>query len=402
VWQCRRTTQYTDSLKSENHAELISQKTGLVIDPYFSSSKFRWLLKEVEAVKAAHNANNLRLGTIDSFLISKMSGGEFVTDVSNACRTQLMNIETGQWDEELLALFEVPMSLLAEIRPSSSRLATTKGMRSLPDGIPISGVAGDQQAALFGQACFQPGAVKCTFGTGSFILMNTGEQRVHSSEGLLTTVAWQLGADQPMTYALEGGAFICGAAVQWLRDGLNMIGSAADVEQLAKSVESSAGVQIVPAFAGLGAPHWDPEARGVITGLTRGTTSAHVARATLEAMALQNVEIILAMASNLDGDLKELKVDGGAVSNNLLMQLQSDYLMASLLRPKNIETTSAGAAFLAGLAEGFWSSVSDIERSWGEQASFQPQITSEQQQARLKAWSRAIEASKFMAGANSW
>ncbi|MEO0337389.1 MAG: glycerol kinase GlpK, partial [Pseudomonadota bacterium] len=321
VWQCRRTTEYTDSLKAAGHAELISRKTGLVIDPYFSASKMRWLKKEVAAVGTADSKDTLKFGTIDSFLIWKMSDGVHVTDVSNASRTQLMNIDSGQWDSELLELFEVSAKSLPAIRPSSTRLATTKGMTSLPDGIPISGVAGDQQAALFGQSCFEKGEAKCTFGTGSFILMNTGAERVNSQEGLLTTISWQLGEDQPLVYALEGGAFICGAAVQWLRDGLQVIENSSEVEALAASVDSADGVQIVPAFAGLGAPHWNPEARGIITGLTRGTTAAHIARATLEAMALQNFEILQAMSKSLGEEIQHLKVDGGAVANNLLMQL---------------------------------------------------------------------------------
>ena len=396
VWQCRRTTEFTDSLKAAGHSDLISKKTGLVIDPYFSASKMRWLIKEVESVRKAASKSQLRLGTIDSFLIWQMSGGEFVTDVSNASRTQLMNIDTGEWDEELLNLFEVSNSSLPKICPSSHRMAVTKGMRSLPDGIAISGLAGDQQAALFGQACFAKGDAKCTFGTGSFILMNSGSERVDSPDGLLTTVAWQLGENQPRVYALEGGAFICGAAVQWLRDGLSLIDNAAEIEELARSVQSSEGVQMVPAFAGLGSPHWDPGARGMIMGLTRGSGRGHLARATLEAMALQNVEILKVMAKDLGESLSGLKVDGGAVANSLLMQLQADYLGAKIIKPKNIETTAAGAAFLAGLSEGVWTSLEDIQKSWVVDEAFEPEIDSESRERRMTAWQKAIQACRVM------
>lgn len=387
VWQCRRTTEFTQSLKDGGHSDLIKQKTGLVIDPYFSSSKYRWLLKNVSSVQSA--GANLKFGTIDSYLIWKMTSGDsHVTDVSNASRTQLMNIASGKWDSELLDLFEVPAETLPTIRPSSVEFGKTKGMLSLPDGIPITGVAGDQQAALFGQACFLEGEAKCTFGTGSFILMNTGEKMVTSNHGILTTVGWQLGESKPMTYALEGGAFICGAAVQWLRDGLGVIENSAEVEELAKQVEDTDGVQMLPAFAGLGAPHWSPEVRAMITGMTRGTSKAHLARATLEAMAMQNAEILEAMSKDLNRPLVGLKVDGGASSNDLLMQMQSDFLQAETTRPELIETTSAGAAFLAGLEVRFWKDLEEVKSSWKTSKEFQPKVSSEQVQHKKRAWNR--------------
>lgn len=391
VWQCRRTTDFCSTLKGQMAEALIKERTGLVVDPYFSGSKVRWLLKNIPKIQAKAQKGELAVGTIDSFLMFKLSGGKaHKTDVSNASRTQLMNIHTGTWDEELLKLFEVPRGILPEIAKSSGVLAHTKSLRGLPDGIPVSGVAGDQQAALFGQACFQPGEAKCTYGTGSFILMNSGAELVHSQSGLLTTVGWQLADDAKMTYALEGGAFICGAAVQWLRDELQFFKTSAEVEELAKTVSSTEGVEFVPALTGLGAPYWDPEARGMITGLTRGSNRAHIARATLEAMALQNVDILNAMENDLKRKLVNLKVDGGASSNNLLMQMQSEFLRAPIVRPKMIETTVAGAAYLAGLGVGLWSNVDEIKKIWQVDREFSPGFNADQQQARLKSWHRAI------------
>ncbi|RYZ86766.1 MAG: glycerol kinase, partial [Proteobacteria bacterium] len=333
----------------------------------------------------------LAAGTIDSFLLWRLTGGQtFKTDVSNASRTMLMNIHTGWWDEELLKIFGIPESMLAEIAPSSGTFGTTKGLQSLPDGIPIAGIAGDQQAALFGQTCFNVGDVKCTFGTGSFILTNTGATAVTSKAKLLTTIAWKL-QNQEMTYALEGGAFICGAAVQWLRDGLGLFKESSEIEALASSVESTDGVEFVPALAGLGAPHWQPQARGVLCGLTRGTTAAHVARATLEAMALQNVDILTAMQQDLGRKLKTIKVDGGASANNLLMQMQADFSGIQVDRPQIVESTALGAAYLAGLGIGFWKDTQELRKIWQSDQSFKVLMQPRVRKARLTNWQNALK-----------
>lgn len=390
VWQCRRTQSLCESLRKKKKQLLISKKTGLVLDPYFSATKIQWLLKNVKGALPRARKGELAAGTIDTFLLWKLSAGlAHRTDVSNASRTMLMNIHTGKWDAELMKLFGVPASLLPEICPSSGEFGRTKGLGFLPDGIPIAGIAGDQQAALFGQSCFEVGEAKCTFGTGSFLLMNTGKIAVRSRSRLLTTIAWQL-KDQPLVYALEGGAFVCGAAVQWLRDGLGLIEKSSDVEALANSVSSAEGVEFVPALTGLGAPHWRPEARGVICGLTRGSTKAHIARATLEAMALQNAEILLAMQKDLGKKLKSVKVDGGASSNNLLMQLQADYLGTEIIRPQQLETTAMGAAYLAGLGVGLWASPREIQKIWKKQRAFKSQMTTKSRSLRLKAWQTAV------------
>lgn len=391
VWQCRRTADFCESLRAAGHEKLVRRRSGLVLDPYFSASKYRWLLREVPAAKRALKAGALAGGTIDSYLVWQLTAGaEHVTDVSNAARTSLMNLKTLSWDPQLLRLFEVPEEILPQIRPSSGVLGHTKGVRGLPDGIPIAGIAGDQQAALFGQACFAPGDAKCTFGTGSFIVMNTGDEQVSSDSGLLTTVAWQLGSQKPV-YALEGGAFICGAAVQWLRDGLQLIRHAQDIEALAASVPDHAGVEFVPALTGLGAPHWATEARGLITGLTRGTGRGHIARATLDAMALQNVDILHCMESDLGKRMRPLRVDGGAAANDLLMQTQADYLGRKLVRPRILETTVAGASYLAGLGVGLWSSTADIKKVWQPQREFSVKMSAAKRQARLRSWQAAIE-----------
>lgn len=391
VWQCRRTTEFCEQLKRSSKARSIQKKTGLVVDPYFSGSKIRWLLQNVSGAKALAKQNQLLCGTIDSFLLWKLTQGAcHRTDVSNASRTQLMNIQSGKWDPELLKIFSVPRELLPEIVPSSGIFGLTQGVAGLPDGIPISGMAGDQQAALFGQTCFSVGAAKCTFGTGSFLLMNTGVKMVRSKAGLLTTVAWQLKGQTKMTYALEGGAFICGAAVQWLRDQMQFIKSSSEIEALAKQVTSTDGVFLVPAFVGLGAPYWDPEARAAIVGMTRGTNRAHVARATLEAMALQNVDILLAMEQDLGRKMKVLRVDGGAVQDDLLMQLQADFLGVKVERPKQIETTVLGAAFLAGLGIGYWKSTEELRKVWSLQKQFQPQLTKKVRVTKLKDWHQAV------------
>jgi glycerol kinase len=392
VWQCRRTTQVCEKLKkSTANRKNVAKKTGLVIDPYFSATKLAWILDHVNGARKRAAAQELAAGTIDTFLLWRLTAGKaHATDVSNASRTMLMNIDKGHWDSDLLKLFKVPAEILAQIRPSSGEFGVTSKVPGLPDGIPITGMAGDQQAALFGQACFKQGDAKCTFGTGSFLLMNTGHKRIHSKSGILTTVAWQLKGEKKLTYALEGGAFICGAAVQWLRDGLGFISKSSEVEKLAREVTDSGGVEFVPALSGLGAPYWNPNARGLICGLTRGTTKAHVARATLEAMALQNFDILFAMQKDLGRKLSNIRVDGGATENNLLMQLQADYLGQPIERPKMIETTMAGAAFLAGLGSGFWSHMSEIQNIWKTDRIFRPELAKKDRDLRLKKWKSAI------------
>lgn len=391
VWQCRRTQEVCEKLKKNSKENMVTKKTGLVIDPYFSGSKIQWVLKNVPGAKAQARRGELAAGTIDSFLLWRLTGGEcHKTDVSNASRTMLMNIHTGWWDEDLLKLFEVPEGLMPEIAPSSGEFGRTKGLGFLPDGIPIAGIAGDQQAALFGQTCFDAGEAKCTFGTGSFILLNTGSKAVTSKARLLTTIAWKL-RDEKMVYALEGGAFICGAAVQWLRDGLQFFQQSSEVEHLAASVSSSEGVEFVPALAGLGAPHWNPQARGVLCGLTRGTTKAHVARATLEAMALQNVDIMEAMQRDLGKRLRSIKVDGGASANNLLMQLQADYAATEVIRPQIVESTALGAAYLAGLGIGFWKDADELRKIWKIDQGFKVTMTGKARKDRLERWAQALK-----------
>ncbi len=390
VWQCRRTTKMCEQLRKKWSLK-IKAKTGLVLDPYFSGSKMRWLIENVPAVKKAQADKDLCFGNIDTFLMWKLSGHKiYATDVSNASRTLLMNLKTGQWDAELLKLFKVNIENLPEIKASSGLFGKTEQQTFVGANTPITGVAGDQQAALFGQTCFSEGESKCTFGTGSFILMNTGNKILKSKSGCLTTVAWQLQGGK-IQYALEGGAFICGAAVGWLRDGLGLINSSSEVEALARQVESTGGVEFVPALTGLGAPYWNPEARGEITGLTRGTTKAHVARATLEAMALQNADILVAMQKDLNKKMKRLRVDGGAAQNNLLMQLQSDYLQTAVDRPVHIETTAIGAAYLAGLGIGHWKSLNDIKTIWKKDSEFKPQLAKKKHIERQASWKKAIK-----------
>ncbi len=395
VWQCRRTATFCEGLKRKGFESMVRDRTGLVLDPYFSASKFRWLLDATEGARGRAKNGDLAAGTIDAFLLYRLTGGAVhATDVSNASRTSLMNLQTLDWDPELLKLFNVPRGILPAIVPSSGELGFTSGVTGLPDGIPISGIAGDQQSALFGQAGFERGAAKCTFGTGSFILMNTGHDRMHSDAGLLSTVAWQLPGEKFPVYALEGGAFVCGAAVQWLRDELGIIKRAPDIESLALQVPDSAGVEFVPALTGLGAPHWDPEARGMISGLTRGAGAAHLARATLEAMALQNVDILRAMERDLGRRMRALKVDGGAAANNLLMQLQADYLGREIVRPKVIETTAAGACFLAGLGVGLWKDVDAIAKVWRAETTFPSRMGPGPRRRRLEAWRVAVNRAK--------
>jgi len=391
VWQCRRTTDFCQALKQRGHEGLVKRRSGLVLDPYFSASKYRWLLGNTTGIKAALRRGEVAAGTIDSFLLWQLSGGEVHgTDISNASRTSLMNLKTGQWDDQLLDLFQVPREILPAICPSSGILGHTRGVPGLPDGIPIAGVAGDQQAALFGQAGFDAGDAKCTFGTGSFILMNTGSKTLHSKAGLLTTVAWQLGEEGRRVYALEGGAFVCGAAVQWLRDGLKIIKSAPDIEPLAAEVSDHGGVEFVPALTGLGAPHWAPDARGTLTGLTRGTERGHIARATLDAMALQNADILTVMEGELGRRMKPLRVDGGAAANNLLMQIQANVLGRRLVRPRVIETTVAGASYLAGLGVGLWKSPADIRRIWRADREFEVKTSAAARRKRHDSWDDAL------------
>jgi len=391
VWQDRRTTDACARLKAAGHEPLIREKTGLVLDPYFSATKLAWLLEHVRGAREKADAGQAAFGTIDTFLVWRLTGGAaHVTDVSNASRTLLMDLRTRAWDRGLLDLFGVPRSLLPEIRPSSAVYGTTRGVKVLPDGIPIAGMAGDQQAALFGQACFAPGEAKCTYGTGAFLLQNTGPEPIASSRGLLTTVAWQIGDE--VTYALEGSSFIAGAAVQWLRDGLKLIKRAPDVEALAKEVKDSGDVVFVPALAGLGAPHWRPEARGLLRGLDRGTTPAHIARATLEGIALLIFDLAEAMRVEAGKPFPVFKVDGGASTNDLLMQFQADLLDVPVERPRMIETTALGAAFLAGLATGVWKDREEIRKAWKVGKRFEPKMKATEREAHLAKWRKALQA----------
>jgi glycerol kinase len=389
VWQDRRTAEACSKLKKAGHEKKFRSKTGLVLDPYFSGTKIQWILDQVPGTRQAAARGDLAFGTVDSFLIWRLTGNqEHVTDVTNASRTLLMDLKTLKWAPDLCKILRVPQEMLPRIMPSIGLFGHTKGVPGLPDGIPITGVAGDQQSALFGQACFEVGEAKCTFGTGSFLLLNTGSKPVASRSGCLTTVAWQW--KDKTVYALEGSAFICGAAVQWLRDGLGIIKSSSEIEALARSVSDTGGVQFVPALTGLGAPHWDPEARGVITGLTRGTTKAHLARATLEGMALQNAELLIAMQKDLKKKLKTLKVDGGASANDLLMQMQADFLGVPCVRPEMIETTSAGAAFMAGIGAGLWKDYSEVKKVWMRNREFVAEFSPKQRNERMKRWAEAV------------
>jgi len=362
VWQDRRTAAYCDQLKSQNLSGKIQEKTGLIIDAYFSATKLRWILENVPGARQKAEKGELAFGTIDSWLVWKLSGGKLhITDVSNASRTMLLNIHTCAWDDELLKLFDIPKSLLPDVRASSEVYGNSGTIVSPTSGIPIAGIAGDQQAALFGQLCIQPGMVKNTYGTGCFMLMNTGTKAVTSKNNLLTTVAWKI--NNKVEYALEGSIFIAGAVVQWLRDGLQLIRSSNEIEPLAAGVNETDGVYIVPAFAGIGAPHWNQYARGSVFGMTRGTTNAHIARASLESIAYQTYDVLKAMEADSGISIKELRVDGGATANNLLMQFQCDILQVPVVRPKIYETTALGAAYLAGLAVGYWQSAGDIQQA---------------------------------------
>jgi len=393
VWQDRRTAAYCDELKAAGHAEMIQSKTGLIIDAYFSATKLKWILDHVEGARAKAEKGELCFGTIDSWLVWKLTNGQVhVTDVSNASRTMLFNIHSLTWDEELLQLFNIPASILPQVKSSSEVYGHTQNILTAHN-IPIAGIAGDQQAALFGQLCTQPGMVKNTYGTGCFMLMNTGEKAVRSQNHLLTTIAWSInGVTQ---YALEGSVFIAGAVVQWLRDGLKIIRSSKEVETLAATVKDSDGVYVVPAFAGLGAPYWNQHARGTITGITRGTTGGHIARASLDSIAYQTMDVLKAMEADAGITIKELRVDGGATANNLLMQFQSDVLNAKVVRPIVTETTALGAAYLAGLAVGYWKTIDEIQQQWQMDRTFTPQISEDQRQQLSKGWKRAVGAAEF-------
>ena len=390
VWQDRRTAGLCASLRDGGHEDTFTRKTGLLLDPYFSGTKLAWILDHVPGTRQRAEAGELAFGTIDSWLVWKLSGGAaHVTDASNASRTLLYNIHDGQWDSELLDLLHIPAGLLPEVVDSSAMVAeTADGI--LDARVPIAGIAGDQQAALFGQACHRPGMVKNTYGTGCFMLMHTGTEVVRSQNRLLTTVAWQRGGQRE--YALEGSVFVAGAVVQWLRDGLGIIKSSDEVEALAASVPDNGGVYFVPAFTGLGAPHWDPEARGTISGLTRGSSAGHIARAAVESMAYQTADLIAAMQADSAISLTELRVDGGAARNNALMQFQADLLGVPVVRPKITETTALGAAFLAGLAVGYWQSSEEINRQWQVDRRFEPVMANARVQELRAGWRRAIAA----------
>jgi len=390
VWQDRRTAPMCDALRAAGHAPLIARKTGLVIDAYFSGTKLKWLLDNVPGARSRAAKGELAFGTIDSWLVWNLTGGgAHVTDPSNASRTLLFDIRSGAWDEELLRLFDIPRSVLPTVVPSSAICATAS-----IDGVdvPIAGIAGDQQAALFGQACHSPGLAKNTYGTGCFLLLNTGASAVASANNLLTTVAWQ--RDGKTDYALEGSVFIGGAVVQWLRDGLKIIRSASEIEALAGSVPDNGGIYFVPAFAGLGAPHWDSYARGAIFGLTRGASAAHIARAALEAIAFQNVDVLAAMQKDAGITLTELRVDGGATANNLLMQFQADILGVPVVRPKVLETTALGAGYLAGLAVGYWKDAADVAANWKVDRVFEPAMDAGRVQQLLAGWKKAVDRAK--------
>ena len=395
VWQCRRTADYCDQLVQEGWVEKIREKTGLVIDPYFSGTKIRWILENVPGAREKAERGDLLFGTVETWLIWKLTGGSVhVTDYSNASRTMLFNIHTLQWDEEILKLMDIPACMLPKAVPSSEIYGyTDASLFGAP--VAIAGSAGDQQAALFGQACFAPGDSKCTYGTGAFLLMNTGSNPITSKNGLVTTIAW--GLDGKVTYALEGSIFVAGAAIQWLRDELHFITSAADSEYMAKKVSDTAGCYIVPAFTGLGAPHWDAYARGTIVGLTRGANRCHIIRATLDSIAYQTADVLQAMEADAQMSLHTLKVDGGASANNYLLQVQADISRCTVVRPRCVETTAMGAAYLAGLAVGYWEDLEDIRKNWAQDREFMPQISEAETLQKVKGWRKAVACAKFWA-----
>ncbi|MBC8221024.1 MAG: glycerol kinase GlpK [Proteobacteria bacterium] len=391
-WQCRRTADFCEELKAEGFDSLLRMRTGLVTDPYFSGTKMRWILQNVPQAQKLADQGKLCFGTVDSWLIWKLTGGRVhATEISNASRTQVFNIEACEWDAEILARFGIPVETLPEVKPSSGLIATVNP-ELFGGAAPISGVAGDQQAALFGQACFEPGMTKNTYGTGCFMISNTGSEPVFSKHGLLTTIAWQI--EDKVTYALEGSVFIAGALVQWLRDGLQLFEDASETQAMAESVEDSGGVFVVPAFVGLGAPHWDPYARGTIVGLTRDTNRSHIVRASLEAIAFQSAEVISSIAKDTGTNIKELRIDGGAAANNFLCQFQADLLGLNVTRPQILETTAMGAAFLAGLAVGVWENQTEIRNLWQEEKTFSANISRANAEQKMKDWSRAVERSK--------
>jgi len=389
VWQCRRTAEYCDTLIDAGHSDMIRQKTGLLIDAYFSGTKLKWILDNVEGAREKAEAGKLLFGTIETWLIWKMTDGKVhVTDYSNASRTMMFNINTLEWDDEILELLNVPKTMLPEPKPSSCLYGETSDVL-FGGPIKIAGAAGDQQAALFGQTCFEPGEGKNTYGTGCFLLMNTGETPVFSKNGLVTTIAW--GLDGKVNYALEGSVFVCGAAIQWLRDEIDILEKSSDSEAMATSVEDSCGLYVVPAFVGLGAPYWDPYARGAVMGITRGANKNHLVRATLESLAYQTNDLIQAMTDDLGSCLVSLKVDGGACANNFLMQFQADVLNCDVKRPVCIETTSLGAAYLAGLATGYWTSKEDVLQNWQVDRVFRPDMEDDKRQQMLSGWSKAVD-----------
>ncbi|GGF31628.1 glycerol kinase [Halobacillus andaensis] len=393
VWQSRQTQSICNELREQGYNDTFRDKTGLLLDPYFAGTKVKWILDNVDGAKEKADKGDLMFGTIDTWLVYKLTGKkEHVTDYSNASRTLMYNIYDLKWDKELLDILGVPESMLPEVKPSSEVYGHTVDYHFFGNQIPIAGIAGDQQAALFGQACFEKGMAKNTYGTGGFMLMNTGEEAVRSDNGLLTTLAW--GVDGKVEYALEGSIFVSGSAIQWLRDGLKMIESSAESEEIASQVDTTDGVYVVPAFVGLGTPHWDSEARGAVFGLTRGTKKAHFIRATLESLAYQAKDVVDAMVDDSGLELKKLRVDGGAVKNNLLMQFQSDLLNTSVERPKVNETTALGAAYLAGLAVGFWKDREEIAKQWKLGKEFDPDMKEEESDKLYKGWQKAVEATK--------
>ncbi len=390
VWQCRRTADMVDKLVADGHRKMIQDKTGLVPDPYFSATKVRWILDHIENGQERAEKGQLLFGTVDSWLIWKLSGGRVhVTDYSNASRTMLYNINELKWDKDILDLLRIPQAMLPEVKPSSFVYGYTQTGHGR---IPIAGAAGDQQCALFGQACFEAGEAKNTYGTGAFLLMNTGNKPVKSESGLVTTIAWGL-EEGKVNYALEGSIFVSGSSIQWLRDQLRIIDSAQDTEYMARRVDSTDGVYVVPAFTGLGAPYWDPYARGVICGITRGTNKYHIVRATLESQAFLSNDVLQAMVNDLGSPIKLLKVDGGASANNFLMQFQANMIQAEVLRPKTLETTALGAAYFAGLAVGYWKDLDEIKTNWQADRVFQPEISPEERNVLDKNWQYAVARS---------
>lgn len=388
VWQCRRTAEDCEELAKKGYTDLFREKTGLLLDAYFSATKIRWVLNHVEGARKLAEEGNLLFGTVDTWLIWNLTGGQVhATDYSNASRTMLFNIHILQWDQDILDILDIPSSILPKVMPSSGVFGQTLPFH-FGSPIPITGAAGDQQSALFGQACFTPGSAKNTYGTGCFLLMHTGDAPVMSKNGLLTTIAW--GLDGKVTYALEGSVFVAGAAIQWLRDELKLIGSAPETEELAMSVPDTCGVYLVPAFVGLGAPYWDPYARGILTGLTRGANRNHIARAALESMAYQTYDVLHAMEEDAGIPLAELRVDGGAAANNFLLQFQADITGVPVLRPKTLETTALGAAYLAGLAVGYWKDLSEIRRNWGVSHAYSPKASKEEAAEKLEGWQKAV------------